>query len=85
MSIDQGQISNVGRADRCERALATYNDEYDVHSNLIDFLADARHWCDRHGKSHAQFDRVAYQHYLAERDITSTPAVTTRPQQDSEV
>jgi hypothetical protein len=33
---------------------------------LIDLLADARHWCDRHGESFAALDRRAYQHYLTD-------------------
>jgi hypothetical protein len=36
--------------------------------NLIDVLADARHWCDRNQLSFAELDRQAYQHYLTERD-----------------
>ena len=33
---------------------------------LIDLLADARHWCDRHGESFAELDRIAHVHYLHE-------------------
>lgn len=33
---------------------------------LIDLLADARHWCDRHDQSFAALDRIAYRHYCDE-------------------
>jgi len=59
-------ITNEERAARCADALAGYNDEYDAVANLIDLLADARHWCDRNGASYADLDRMAYQHYLTE-------------------
>jgi len=58
-------LSNRKRAMRCLHAIAAYSDD-DVRTNLIDFLADARHWCDQHGESYAELDRIAYQHYLAE-------------------
>lgn len=63
-------ITNADRALRCNNALTAYNDEYDPHANLIDLLADARHWCDRQGQNFAELDRTAYQHYLAERDAS---------------
>ena len=59
-------IANAERVARCEAVLARYNDEHDTAANLIDFLADARHWCDRHGQSFSNLDRVAHDHYLAE-------------------
>lgn len=40
--------------------------EYDTAANLIDLLADARHWCDRHGQCYGDLDRIAHDHYLAE-------------------
>jgi len=36
--------------------------------NLIDLLADARHWCDRNGQNFGDLDRQAYRHYFAEID-----------------
>lgn len=63
---DSPDITNAHRADRCESALAGYNDDYDTVANLIDLLADARHWCDRHGHCFGDLDRIAYDHYLAE-------------------
>ena len=63
---DEDEITNAERARRCQTALKDYNDEWDIDSNLIDFLTDARHWSDLEGKDYAQFDRIAYQHYLVE-------------------
>lgn len=60
------EITNTDRAERCHAALEQYNDAWDVLSNLIDFLTDARHWCDLSGKSYAEFDHIAYQHYATE-------------------
>jgi len=57
---------NDKRAKRCASAIRKYNDDWDEKSNLTDFLADARHWCDRNGQCFGDIDRMAYQHYLAE-------------------
>jgi hypothetical protein len=61
-------MNNALRSNRFEVAILSLRDEYDddPHTALIDLLADARHWCDRQGKDYAEFDRQAYQHYLAE-------------------
>lgn len=40
--------------------------------NLIDLLADARHWCDDNAESFGELDRQAYQHYLAELNDEQT-------------
>ena len=40
--------SNQQRADRCEQAITAYSDDDDF-TNLVDFLADAMHWCDCNG------------------------------------
>jgi hypothetical protein len=58
--------ANFRWARRCQLTLQHYNDERDTKANLIDLLADARHWCDRNGLNFAELDRVAYQHYAAE-------------------
>jgi len=62
----EDDVTNADRAERCHSALETYQDEYDIRSNLIDLLTDARHWCDKRGESYAELDRIAYQHYAAE-------------------
>lgn len=59
-------ITNADRAERCHGALRQYGDACDVRSNLIDFLTNARHWCDQSGESYSKLDRIAYQHYAAE-------------------
>ena len=58
-------LSNHKRAMRCLHAITAYSDD-DARTNLVDFLADARHWCDQHGENYAELDRIAYQHYLVE-------------------
>lgn len=57
---------NKRRASRCQAVLATYNDQWDAEANLIDLLADARHWCDREERDYGKLDRLAHEHYLAE-------------------
>jgi hypothetical protein len=58
--------TNKSRAARCARVLGRYGTDDTAKGCLVDFLADARHWCDRHGEDFAGLDRQAYQHYLAE-------------------
>ncbi len=57
---------NDKRSKRCAATIRSYNDEWDEKSNLIDLLADARHWCDRKELCFGDLDRMAHQHYLAE-------------------
>lgn len=54
------------RAARCRRALLRYDTDSELENCLVDFLADARHWCDRNQHSFADLDRRAYEHYSAE-------------------
>lgn len=58
---------NRYRARRCDRALRRYDTAFEATYCLVDFLADARHWCDRHGHSYVELDRKAYRHYIEER------------------
>lgn len=58
--------TNKQRSRRCANVLRHYGTEDTDPGSLIDFLADARHWCDQHGESYAELDRIAYQHYLTE-------------------
>ena len=58
--------ANHRRAKRCGKVLRRYGTDNTDRCCLIDFLADARHWCDRHGHCFAKLDRIAYQHYAAE-------------------
>jgi hypothetical protein len=61
-------VDNAQRSNRFEAAMMSLHEEYgdDPQAVLIDLLADARHWCDAHGESFAELDRLAYRHYLAE-------------------
>jgi hypothetical protein len=56
---------NTARAKRCNAVLLNYGSD-DTTGCLIDFLVDARHWCDRHGESFAALDKRAHQYYAAE-------------------
>lgn len=58
---------NRRRARRCGKVLRGYGTDDTDPGCLIDFLADARHWCDMHGQCFGDLDRIAYQHYIAER------------------
>jgi hypothetical protein len=58
--------ANRRRAMRIGHVLTWCKDWDSGREGLIDLLADARHWCDRHGEDFAALDRMAYQHYLAE-------------------
>jgi hypothetical protein len=58
--------TNKARAARCGKALKRYGTDDTIRACLIDFLADARHWCDRSGEDYAALDRLAYDHYLTE-------------------
>jgi hypothetical protein len=57
--------SNQQRADRCQTALAAYGDDM-IESNLIDFLADAMHWCDANGGDFHIALAQACRHYIHE-------------------
>lgn len=37
-------LTNKERVTRCEQALISYSDD-DTYTNLVDWLADALHWC----------------------------------------
>ena len=56
------------RCDRIARLLR--GGQGSPSENLIDLLADARHWCDYNAESFGELDRLAYQHYLAEVDAS---------------
>lgn len=59
-------FTNKNRAARCAKVLARYRTGDTKTDCLVDFLADARHWCDRNGQDYARLDRLAYDHYIAE-------------------
>lgn len=62
------KFTNKHRAARIGKVLARYQTGDTVADNLVDLLADARHWCDRNGQDFAELDRLAYDHYVSELD-----------------
>jgi len=58
-------LSNQERADRCQQVLTAYSDD-DSYTNLVDFLADAFHWCRVNGHSLADAFETALMHFEAE-------------------
>ncbi len=57
--------SSRQRADRCERTVTAYSED-DAFTNLVDFLADAMHWCDVTGQDfHIAFAQSC-RHYIHE-------------------
>jgi hypothetical protein len=57
--------SNQTRADRCEKAITAYSDD-ESFTNLVDFLADAMHWCDCTGQDFLIALAQACRHYIHE-------------------
>ena len=57
---------NQRRAMRFGHVLTWCKDWGSEQEGAIDLLTDARHWCDRHGQSFAELDRLANTHYVAE-------------------
>lgn len=58
-------LTNQQRAARCQQAIASYSDD-DLYTNLVDFLADAIHWCHQGGYSIADALDTALMHFDAE-------------------
>jgi hypothetical protein len=58
-------LSNQERADRCQEAITAYSDD-DNYSNLVDFLADAMHFCHLQGHSFRDTLDTALVHFDAE-------------------
>jgi hypothetical protein len=58
-------FTNKQRAKRCAKALAGYSGD-DHYTNLVDWLADAMHWC--HQNDHDMADALdsALMHFDAE-------------------
>ena len=57
--------SNQQRADRAEQAITAYSDN-DDYTNLVDFLADAMHFCDSTGQDFHIYLAQACRHYIHE-------------------
>ncbi len=64
---------NTKRANKARTMLrATYQNHPTrlVAEDVADALADIRHLCDERGFNLAELDRIAYQHYVAEKGAT---------------
>ena len=57
--------ANEERAERCAQALAVYSGDQPF-TNLVDFLADAMHWCDFTGQDFHIALAQACRHYIHE-------------------
>ena len=66
--------TNTQRAARVARLLRRYNRHDIAESCLIDLLADARHWCDRHGRCYGQ----AFRHHLGISPVLAVEALRGR-------
>lgn len=58
-------LTNPKRAQRAARSISRYGDDID-EANLIDFLADAMHWCRQYGRDFDYCLRLAREHFDAE-------------------
>jgi len=58
-------LSNQERAIRCQQAITAYSDD-DTYTNLVDFLADAMHYCHFQGHSFHDALDTALMHFDAE-------------------
>jgi hypothetical protein len=58
-------LTNEERATRYEKAIAGYSDD-DSYTNLIDYLADAMHFCHLNGHSFTEALETAVMHFDAE-------------------
>lgn len=55
-------------AARCKTAIIrAFGKREDPESGVIDILTDIRHLCDQVGLDFANLDRIAYNHYIAEK------------------
>lgn len=57
--------TNQQRANRAGKAITHYGDDL-KESNLIDFLADAMHWCDQNGEDFNISLAQACRHFVNE-------------------
>jgi hypothetical protein len=58
-------LDNQERSLRCQQAINTYSDD-DTYTNLVDFLADAMHFCQLNGHSFHDALDTALMHFEAE-------------------
>jgi hypothetical protein len=58
-------LSNHERAIRCQQAITAYSDD-ETFTSLVDFLADAMHWCHLSGHDFRDALDTALMHFHAE-------------------
>lgn len=63
----QGLIER--RVARCQQALVNYDTAFELEYCLVDFLIDARHWCERTGHSFLELDRRAFRAWRDEHQV----------------
>jgi hypothetical protein len=66
-------LSNQERAVRCQQAISAYSDD-DNYTNLVDFLADAMHYCLLQGHNFHDALGTAVMHFDAESSGDDTLA-----------
>ena len=71
---------NRDRAARCLKAIRRYNTDSNPRTCLIDFLADAMHWCRLKGHDFHGLIDLASQHYAAEVFDERIPDEIINPQ-----
>ncbi len=69
---------NRSRAARCRKAMRRYGSDGSPYTGLIDFLADAMHWCRLKGHDFPGLLDRASEHFSAEV-LDEPPAVDCEP------
>jgi hypothetical protein len=64
--MNQTESANAIRAARAERILTRHRMGDDLHTSLIDLLADTMHWCDMNGEDFHLALAQACRHYIHE-------------------
>jgi hypothetical protein len=88
-------LSNQVRAGRCQQAITAYSDD-DTYTNLVDFLADAMHYCHVNGDSFRDALDTAVMHFEAEisgddisddlnQEVTNERTQTMPPNDDIDI
>jgi hypothetical protein len=73
---------NRDRAARCLKAVRRYNTDSNPRTCLIDFLADAMHWCRRKGHDFDSLIDRASEHFAAEVFDETVPNETMNQQRE---
>lgn len=67
-------MQNSQRSNRLEAAIMGLRDDNDndVHTTLVDLMADAMHWCDQNGDDFQIALAQAFRHYINELNDEQT-------------